>query len=273
MIKNIKYVSTTILLVTALSGCSTIESSYDSIRLNQYFGDDFSYRIEKLNTLEDNRNLLTRIENNSDVLMLLKNSSNVDSPNYHYYLDYKTLKNKIAELEFIEAQKAKIRSEQIDKEIQEEKEHVLQTHIEQQKLEEQEIKQALLLKEKAEQEEAKRKAALIQKEKEKKRKAALEAKKQNMHLFYLEHKKEIDKQMFLLEAHCNIEDSYMIKDDIEMIKSFVASLPNINDEIKDYVLLQYQSSFDDCLELVAENKILNPDVVEESVKKDNDTME
>lgn len=85
--KKIMAVSISFLLI----GCSTVESSLDSIVLNQTFDDSFTHTINNQNTLEDNKALLHSIQSDKEVMAILKNNTNKNDPNYDAFLKYKSL--------------------------------------------------------------------------------------------------------------------------------------------------------------------------------------
>lgn len=262
MAKINKLIKKTILLtmVASVIGCSTIEESYDSLVLEKTFDDDFAHQIESLNTLEDNKKLLSDIENNQDLLSLLEKNKSFDSPNYKYYLEYKMLKTKIAEDEFIKKQKNKTNKPvTINAETRDQVSLKEAIAIENEKLKnatEEQKKEELILKAKLE-EDARKEKAKQQKIAADKARADQLKKEKFLNDFYIGSQELYKHELFTLRAHCNDEDSYMIKDDIKGLNDKILALSKNNKDKYNYIINKEQKTIDQCLDIWKSNQVFD----------------
>lgn len=256
--------------ILTMAGCASVEQSYDSFVLSNTFDESFSYQVENQNTLNDNKQLLRSIENDPKTFTLIKKNTSFDSPHYKYYLDYKMLKNKIAEDQFIldqkiknsthsktvvtgltrdqEIEKQRIEQEKNQHEVQKKQAESLKLQNEKKKLKKEEQKSLITQEEKQAVHVKKEKALLKQKQAEETKQKEEHAKNiKNMEIFYLENKDKFKTELFILEAHCNIEDAYLIKDDIENINAKVQSVTKSNTELFNYITTKHQNKFNYCL--------------------------
>ena len=256
---SIKKTIIAVVLCSLFSGCALTEKAKDTYTLKTYFNSDFEYSIEHLNTYEDNKKLLNKIENDKDLMDALKRNEDKENFSHPEYLNYQNLKNKVEEYEKEILNK---KNKKIEKEKTKEKEIKDNFEKEQLKKEEEKIK-----KQKELEFEKKRQKEI---EAEKKRQKEIEAEKERIKQKRIADEKEISLQkeanyfiekdlrpsIYILRSHCNEEDSYLILDDFNSFKEKVISYTN-KKEIQSYIFEKFQKEFEQCLSIYYEDNIPN----------------
>lgn len=253
---SIKKTIIAVALCTLFSGCALTETAKDTYTLKTYFNSDFEYSIEHLNTYEDNKKLLNKIESDKDLMEALKRNEGEEKLAHSEYLNYQNLKNKVEEHE---KELLKEKNKKIKKEKTKQKEIKDNFEKEQLKLEEQEKikKQKELEKQKTIELEKQRQKEIEAAEKEialqKKQKEAMLKEQKKADAFI---EKDLRASIYILRSHCNEEDAYLILDDFNSFKEKVISYTN-KKEIKSYIFEQFQEEFDQCLSIYYENNMPN----------------
>lgn len=259
---SIKKTIITVALCTLFSGCALTETAKDTYTLKTYFNSDFEYSIEHLNTYEDNKKLLNKIESDKDLMEALKRNEDKEKLAYSEYLNYQNLKNKVEEheKELLKEKKKKIKKEKTkQKEIKDNFEKEQLKIEEQEKIKKQKEleKQKTIELEKQRQKEIEAEKERIAAEKEialqKEQKEAMLKEQKDADAFI---EKNLRASIYILRSHCNEEDAYLILDDFNSFKEKVISYTN-KKEIQSYIFEQFQEEFEQCLSIYHENNMPN----------------
>lgn len=80
-------------------------------------------------------------------------------------------------------------------------------------------------------------------------------------------KDKLDKNFFIIQAHCNEEDSYLLPDDVVFFKSKIKDLSNGDKNLETYAYNHYKNEIKECKEYYTSNTLLGDSEVLEELDK------
>lgn len=80
-------------------------------------------------------------------------------------------------------------------------------------------------------------------------------------------KDKLDKNFFIIQAHCNEEDSYLLPDDVVLFKSKIKGLSNGDKNLETYAYNHYKNDIKECKEYYTSNTLLGDSEVLEELDK------
>ncbi len=285
---KIKKIILSTILCLSFTGCAVTDIAYDSYLLRSNFDSNFKYNVEILNTKEDNQKLLSSIQNNKKLMESLDRNKNENQIDHSYYLKYKLLKelvekensNKSNDSKSIVTKKESVKPKPVvtkkdtgkQKLVVAKKENVKQKPVVAKK---ENVKQKPVVTKKetikqkpvvTKKETIKQKPVVTKKENVKQKpvvtkKETIKSKpiiKKEFKNEFFKIEKDLKPFYYIIISHCNVEDSYLLIEDVDRFKNKIKELEE-NEDAQNYIFEQYKKEIDSCLVFYYENKMLNPE--------------